>query len=253
LERTQSLQKEYIDCALHRHIGGMINCCNINEKANVELKNIGENLYFVALNNIYNNTELIFDYGDEYKMYESNVRFCTKEITIENLIIKYKLNNRSCTNFLNIVKSNNLIPDIKFCNLVYFNNNFKRNISTNSFDKRHNSNISELTLSSINSSYNSLKSENHNNNILTLNDNELSNKKKSIQTSIINFYPKINNTDNINNNYNNCINNNNTIKILSNTYEIKEIIKNDSTVLNYINFNNKNIEVIDLINNYESH
>jgi hypothetical protein len=253
LERTLSLQKEYIDCALHRHIGGMINCCNINEKANVELKNIGENLYFVALNNIYNNTELIFDYGDEYKMYESNVRFCTKEITIENLIIKYKLNNRSCTNFLNIVKNNNLIPDIKFCNLVYFNNNFKRNISTNSFDKRHNSNISELTLSSNNSFYNSLKSENHNNNILILNDNELSNKKKSIQTSIINFYPKINNTDNINNNYNNCINNNNTIKILYNTYEIKEIIKNDSTVLNYINFNNKNIEVIDLINNYESH
>jgi hypothetical protein len=185
-------------------------------------------------------------------MYESNVRFCTKEITIENLIIKYKLNNRSCTNFLNIVKNNNLIPDIKFCNLVYFNNNFKRNISTNSFDKRHNSNISELTLSSNNSFYNSLKSENHNNNILTLNDNELSNKKKSIQTSIINFYPKINNTDNINNNYNNCINNNNTIKILNNTYEIKEIIKNDSTVFNYINFNNKDIEVIDLIN-YESH
>ena len=257
LERTQSLQKEYIDCALHRHIGGMINCCNINEKANVQLKNIGENLYFVALNNIYNNTELIFDYGDEYKMYESNVRFCTKEITIENLINKYKLNNRSCTNFLNIVKNNNLIPDIKFCNLVYFNMNFKRKISINSFDKRNSSNISELSISSNNSSYN---------NILKLNDNEVSNKKKSIQTSIITFYPKINNTDNINNNNssnnndnnnynnnNNCSNNNNTIKILRNTYEIKEIKINHTTVLNYINFNNKNIEVIDLINNYESH
>ena len=41
---------------------------------------------------------------------------------------------------------------------------------------------------------------------------------KSFQTSLINFYPKINNTDNINNN-------NNTIRILSNTYEIKEIKK----------------------------
>jgi len=45
--------------------------------------------------------------------------------------------------------------------------------------------------------------------------------KKSIQTSLINFYPKINNTDNINN-YN-------TIQILSNTYEMKEI-KNHTTV-----------------------
>ena len=88
--------------------------------------------------------------------------------------------------------------------------------------------------------------------------------KKSIQTSIITFYPKINNTDNINNNNssnnndnnnynnNNCSNNNNTIKILRNTHEIKEIKINHTTVLNYINFNNKNIEVIDLINNYES-
>ncbi len=77
---------------------------------------------------------------------------------------------------MNLVYFNNtefsIIP-----NFVYFNNNFKRNISTNSFDKRHNSNISELTLSSNNSFYNSLKSENHNKNILTLNDNELSNKK----------------------------------------------------------------------------
>lgn len=252
LERTQSLQKEYIDCALHRHIGGMINCCNINEKPNVELKNIGENLYFVALNNICNNTELIFDYGDEYKMYESNVRFCTKEITIENVINKYKLNNRSCTNFLNIVKYKNLIPNIKFCNLVYFNMNFKRNISINSFDKRHSSNISELTISSNNSSYNSVNSDNHNNNILKLNNNESSNKKKCIQTSLINFYPIINNTDNINNINNNCINNNNTIKILNNLYEIKEIKQNHKTNLNYIHFNNKNIELIDLINNYES-
>ena len=130
-----------------------INCCNINEKPNVQLKNIGENLYFVALNNIYNNTELIFDYGDEYKMYESNVRFCTKEITIENLINKYKLNNRSCTNFLNIVKNNNLIPDIKFCNLVYFNMNFKRKISINSFDKRHSELSNKKIYSNINNNF----------------------------------------------------------------------------------------------------
>ena len=141
---------------------------------------------------------------------------------------------------------------------ININMNFKRKISINCFDKRHSSNISELTISSNNSSYN---------NILKLNDNEVSNKKKSIQTSIITFYPKINNTDNINNNNssnnndnnynnnnnNNCSNNNNTIKILRNTYEIKEIKINHTTVLNYINFNNKNIEVIDLINNYESH
>jgi hypothetical protein len=130
--------------------------------------------------------------------------------------------------------------------------NFKRNISINSFDKRHSSNISELTISSNNSSYNSVNSDNHNNNMLKLNDNECSNKKKTIQTSLINFYPIINNTNNINNNNNNCINNNNTIKILNNLYEIKEIKQNHSTVLNYIHFNNKNIELIDLINNYES-
>ena len=39
--------------------------------------------------------------------------------------------------------------------------NFKRKISINCFDKRHSSNISELTISSNNSSYN---------NILKLND-----------------------------------------------------------------------------------
>jgi len=36
--------------------------------------------------------------------------------------------------------------------------------------------------------------------------------------TIYSFYPKINNTDNINNN-------NNTIRILTNTYQIKEIKK----------------------------
>ena len=257
-EKKNKLEKEYIDCALHRYIGGMINCSDKYTNPNVKLINCGEILCFVALYDLYNHTELVFDYGNEYKMFEENSRYCTKEITIVDLLTKYKSSIRTTNHFLNKIQFDNLIPKINFNLFKYFNMNNKKNTTLiNNYDQRSYSNISELSKTTDNSSYNIVEKNNHNNNdnINYINTELINNiNKKTIQLSILNFFPKQNNISYNNiNNYNNSISNNNNvnklIKIKNKTYEINTMEQNNSQNVNYIVYNNKKIELIDLINN----
>jgi len=94
LLKTINLEALYIDSSLIRGIGSLINYSDNHNKANIKLQNIGENVYFVAINDIYNNTELLFDYGTSYIMNQDGIKFFTKEITEETIIKDYFTNER---------------------------------------------------------------------------------------------------------------------------------------------------------------
>ena len=82
----------------------------------MKLKNIGENAYFVAINDIYNDEELLFDYGSSYKMNQNGIKFLTKEITEEKIINDYFTNERLKTLFKMNIKNNN-IEQLNYTNL----------------------------------------------------------------------------------------------------------------------------------------
>lgn len=206
LVKTNNFEALYIDSSLIRSIGSLINCSDNQNKANVKLINIGENVYFVAIIDIYNDTELLFDYGTTYKMNQNGIKFLTKEITEETLINDYFTNERLKTLFKKNIENNN-IENLNYSNLKKYVTIINSNISniTNHNNYSENDNIKQ---------YKNIKL---NNNVKHSNDEK--------------------NHDNFNINSNNDINN---ISLIN-----KKHINNNNNFTT-ININNQNFNNIDM-------
>lgn len=235
LVKTINLEALYIDSSLIRSIGSLINCSDNQNKANLKLKNIGENAYFVAINDIYNDEELLFDYGSSYKMNQNGIKFLTKEITEEKIINDYFTNERLKTLFKINIKNNN-IEQLNYTNLkkyvIIMNSNMsniKKNYNHSGKDNKSNKKNKQTnsscasSLSYDNTNIKQCDNIKSNNNVKNLNNEE--------------------NHDYYNKDYNNEINS----KLLINT---KHINNNNGTIININNQKCTNIDMSYCNNKY---
>ena len=235
LVKTINLEALYIDSSLFRSIGSLINCSDNQNKANLKLQNIGENVYFVTINDIYNDEELLFDYGASYKMNQNGIKFSTKKITEEKIINDYFTNERLKTLFKMNIKNNN-IEQLNYTNLkkyvIIMNSNMSnskkhythsgKDNKSNKKNKQTNSSCAS-SLSYDNTNIKQCDNIKSNNNVKNLNNEEIH--------------------DNYNIDYNNEINS----KLLINT---KHINNNNGTIININNQKCTNIDMSYCNNKY---
>lgn len=179
--KTNKFEAHYIDSSLIRGIGSLINCSNKKKEINVKLETTGDICLFIAIKNIYNNEELLYDYGNTYVINQKGITFETIDTNKTNIVSSYINNARKEYLFLSSIEKGE-IQNIHFNDLKKINtintinknsikeNNTKHNINVNYDNNYKNStdNITNKCFSNVNiiniNNFNANSNENNVNN-----------------------------------------------------------------------------------------